>query len=290
MKAAGSHSSTATRRASKAMYPRSAPPRRRGLVGPGHVADDLVPGHDPEEARLPSAGWRRPSDPRGTPCPILAREEDHPRSVRLDQLERPRALADHRAAGAHDPGSIGGHDLGWFGIGGLLVRAAGRPRAASARSRGRRAAPASRRRGRGRRRARRARPARAGPASISRRSIGASVRTSKPSISRSPPGHRLGRADHGEVLDADAEGALAVVAGLDRQDHARQQRLEPAARQALRPLVHPEVGRRCRGRCRGRSPSPPARAPARATASMSRPASPSGQAAGTWRSAPSAPA
>ena len=81
-----------------------------------------------------------------------------------------------------------------------------------------------------------------------------------------------------EVLDADAEGALAVVAGLDRQDHAGQQRLE---RRGATGSAGPRARRgrrRRRGRCRGRSRARPARARARATASMSRPARPARQA------------
>ena len=121
-------------------------------------------------------------------------------------------------------------------------RAARRRRAASGGSRARRAARPRRGRGRGRRRARRARPG-----SSRRASIEAAVdrREGQGLEAEHRPVAALGnarRGHHGEGLDADAEGALAVVAGLDRQDHAGQQRLEAAPRQALRPLVDAEVG------------------------------------------------
>ena len=45
-----------------------------------------------------------------------------------------------------------------------------------------------------------------------------------------------------QVLDADAEGAGAVVAGLVGEDHARLQRRRAELRDALRPFVHREIG------------------------------------------------
>ena len=118
-----------------------------------------------------------------------------------------------------------------------------------------------RRRGRGRRRARRARRGRAGPGRSAGGRTGRASGSRSRASARSPPSGTAGGRDHAEVLAADAEGALAVVAGLDRQDHARQQRLHPAPRQALPAPRAPRGRRRRRGRCRGRSRARPARAP-----------------------------
>ena len=58
----------------------------------------------------------------------------------------------------------------------------------------------------------------------------------------SPPSIGFGIADIDQVLDADAEAAGPIVAGLVGQDHAGQQFLRRQAGDALRPLMHREIG------------------------------------------------
>ena len=70
--------------------------------------------------------------------------------------------------------------------------------------------------------------------------MGAKVSVSKPYISRSAPGD-LALLDEDQVLDADAERAGLVVAGLVGQDHARLQRRRADLGDALRTFVHRQV-------------------------------------------------
>ena len=131
---------------------------------------------------------------------------------------------------------------------------------------------------RGRRRAGRAPRRSAWPRRSARRSMGARVRVSKPSIGRSPPGIGAARRHHLQVLDADAVGAFLVVAGLVGDDHARAQGDGVAA--AWRSAAGPRGRRgrsRRRGRCRGRSRGRPPTAAARARASRAEPVVPAGK-------------
>ena len=77
--------------------------------------------------------------------------------------------------------------------------------------------------------------------SISERSIGASVRVSNPYISRSAPAIALGSTTtRFSILMPQCAGV--IIARLVGQDHARLQRRRTELRDALRPLVHGEIG------------------------------------------------
>ena len=70
---------------------------------------------------------------------------------------------------------------------------------------------------------------------------------------------RFGRRDQDQVLDADAVGAFAVVAGLVGEDHAGQQLLGCRSWRCAAALHAPTDRSRRRGRCRARSRGRPSR-------------------------------
>ena len=140
-------------------------------------------------------------------------------------------------------------------------------------------------RARGRRRASAISSALSSSLTIRRRSMGTSVSVSKPIISRSPPGSFSGSVDEHEVLDADAVGALLVIAGLvgDRSCRARARPCR-RARSIAGPRARRDSCRR-RGRCRDRSRGPCSQSARRAKGSRSMPRVPLGNVPRRWRCA-----
>ena len=138
----------------------------------------------------------------------------------------------------------------------------------------------------------------ADPTACSRRSAACRWATRSESRSRASPCRRRGPACRRPAPDSrcGCRTRRFVIAGLVGDDHAGLQRLVAAGlraadrRNALRPFVHGEEGRRRHGRCHGRNRSPlPTTAGGRSCRAASR-ACPWGKSPWRWRYGPAAPA
>ena len=132
---------------------------------------------------------------------------------------------------------------------------------------------------RDKRRARRSRPRSAGSHRSAARRSAPSVSVSKAlsGFSRAGDSRRLGHQD--QILDADAVGAGAIIAGLVGQDHAALERRAAELGDARRALRAPRDSCRRRGRCRDRNRGRRCQRNCRANESSCAPVVPSGNTA-----------